>query len=335
MNADDRRELVHGFATVLQDVLSIDGMLEASRTGGFEAELRVTMGEMGWFDLALEEEAGGLGLTVADLAPLSLVTGYHLLPIPFLFESFALAPCASAGEMDQVLDRLRSGTGAGGGAVVPLSDEGTRVPDERIVMALAPDAVDAVVVGRRSSVVIDLSSADGEPLAGTDLVSGQTRVTAAGAVEVADTEAIYRTMLVCLLADCVGAAQAALDLAVEYAGEREQFGRTIASFQAVSHLLATAKVDLELSMSSLSRLVQLMESGSPSLDPYLASMVHAIPQRARVACEHSIQVHGGAGFTWEAGLHLFYRRVLQTQAALGGTVGTADHAGTLLIEGVR
>ena len=46
-------------------------------------------------------------------------------------------------------------------------------------------------------------------------------------------------------------------------------------------------------------------------------MTHAIPQRARAVCEDAIQVHGGMGFTWEAGIHLFYRRVLQTQAALG------------------
>ncbi len=97
-------------------------------------------------------------------------------------------------------------------------------------------------------------------------------------------------------------------------------------------MLARAKVDVELSTSSLSRLVQLMQSESPSFEGYLASMVYAIPERAREICEHSIQVHGGAGFTWEAGIHLFYRRVLQTQAALGGTSESARHAGRLLID---
>jgi alkylation response protein AidB-like acyl-CoA dehydrogenase len=335
MNADDRRELVQGFASVLEDALSIEQMLEASLAGRFETDLRDTMREMGWFDLALGEEAGGLGLGVADLAPLCLVTGYHLLPTPLVYEMVALAPVAVlSGDADGALDRLRSGSGAGGGMVVPPSAAESPSMADGVVMALAPDADTGVALGPDAAMVVELASATTEVLSGTDLVSGQTRVSTVDAREVLGTGEVYRTAVVCLLADCVGAAQAALDLAVGYAKEREQFGRPIASFQAVSHLLARAKVDVELSMASLARLVQLAESDSASFDSYLASMIHSIPERARVACEHSIQVHGGAGFTWEAGIHLFYRRVLQTQAALGGTAGTASHVGRLLIDSV-
>jgi alkylation response protein AidB-like acyl-CoA dehydrogenase len=59
----------------------------------------------------------------------------------------------------------------------------------------------------------------------------------------------------------------------------------------------------------------------------LLALAHSVPAAARSVCEDAIQVHGGAGFTWELGLHLYYRRVLTIQQELGGASGSARRAG--------
>jgi alkylation response protein AidB-like acyl-CoA dehydrogenase len=335
MNADDRRELVKGFGSVLQDALPIDAILEASLDGQYPNALRATLAEMGWFDLALEEDADGLGLEVADLASLCLVTGHYLLPKPLMIEAFVMVPVlAAAGDAGAAaLASLRSGASGGGGAVVaPASDDGALPPLDGMTMSLAPDAAHAVVLGADSATIVEVGAADVERLPGTDLVAGQSRVSGEALITVDDIGSVRQTWLVCLLADCIGAAQASLDLSLKYAQEREQFGTPIAKFQAISHMLADMRVDIELSLSSLSRLVHLAESDAETADEYLVSMMHSIPRRARAVCERAIQVHGGMGFTWEAGIHLFYRRVLQAQAALGGAAATGRHAGRLLVD---
>ena len=257
MNTDDRRDLVSGFAAVLEDTLSTDLLLEASLAGGQPQALRATMAEMGWFDLALDESHDGLGLEVGDLAALSLVTGYHLLPIPLLIESFVLAPVLAAAGPTSAdwLAALRSGTAGGGGAVVaPALDAGGVPTVDGVVVALAPDAERAVVLGRGGAVVVDIANAEVERLEGTDLMSGQSRLQGLPGEVVEGVELVLRNWIVCALADCIGSAQAALDLALDYAKEREQFGSPIAKFQAISHMLADMRANIELSLSSLARL---------------------------------------------------------------------------------
>ena len=120
---------------------------------------------------------------------------------------------------------------------------------------------------------------------------------------------------------------------VEYAQGRLQFGKPIASYQAVSHRLADMCVAVESSRALLARLVMLAD------DAYhtgaLVSVVrHGVPQAARAVCEGAIQIHGGLGFTWEQGLHLWYRRVLQIQAAFGGPSATAHATGQAYLDAI-
>jgi alkylation response protein AidB-like acyl-CoA dehydrogenase len=66
----------------------------------------------------------------------------------------------------------------------------------------------------------------------------------------------------------------------------------------------------------------------------MLALTHAIPAAARTTCESAIQVHGGTGFTWEYGLHLFYRRVLAIEAELGGASASARGAGRQYLESI-
>lgn len=120
--------------------------------------------------------------------------------------------------------------------------------------------------------------------------------------------------LVALALEAVGIAQRALELGVEHAKSREQFGKQIGVYQAVSHKLADTFRETELSRSLAywaAWCVAVDEDGTR----IAASAAKSYAADAAVAaCERSIQVHGGMGFTWEHVLHRYYKRALWIQA---------------------
>jgi alkylation response protein AidB-like acyl-CoA dehydrogenase len=111
-------------------------------------------------------------------------------------------------------------------------------------------------------------------------------------------------------AEALGVAQRALDLGVEHAKTRLQFGKPIGTYQAVSHPLAQTYTDVELTRS-LAYWAAWCVAEEDERAPVAAAAAMAFATEAAVAaCEHSIQVHGGIGFTWEHPLHRFYKRAL-------------------------
>ncbi|HEY7923525.1 MAG TPA: acyl-CoA dehydrogenase family protein [Vicinamibacteria bacterium] len=120
--------------------------------------------------------------------------------------------------------------------------------------------------------------------------------------------------LTALALEAVGISQKALDLGVEYAKDREQFGRKIGVYQAVSHVLADTYVETELARS-LAYWAAWCVAEDDEQTPIAAAAAKAYASDAAViACERSIQVHGGIGFTWEHVLHEYYKRALWIQA---------------------
>ena len=120
-----------------------------------------------------------------------------------------------------------------------------------------------------------------------------------------------------LAVEQVGAAQHLLDLSVDYATSRLQFGRQIGSFQAIKHKLADMLVDLEHARSTAYHAVWALSDGSD--DPALVvSIAQATCSAAfsRIAAD-TIQVHGGIGFTWEHQAHLYFKRAATDAALLG------------------
>ena len=113
-----------------------------------------------------------------------------------------------------------------------------------------------------------------------------------------------------MAAEAGGIAQRALDLGIEHAKTREQFGKPIGVYQAVSHQLANTYTDVELSRS-LAYWAAWCVAEDDDQAPVAAAAAKAFAAEAAVAaCERSIQVHGGTGFTWEHPLHRFYQRAL-------------------------
>jgi alkylation response protein AidB-like acyl-CoA dehydrogenase len=113
-----------------------------------------------------------------------------------------------------------------------------------------------------------------------------------------------------MAAEAVGIAQRVLELGIEHAQRREQFGKPIGVYQAVSHQLADTYADVELARS-LAYWAAWCVAEDDEHAPVAAAAAKAFAAEAAVAaCERSIQVHGGTGFTWEHPLHRFYKRAL-------------------------
>jgi alkylation response protein AidB-like acyl-CoA dehydrogenase len=111
-------------------------------------------------------------------------------------------------------------------------------------------------------------------------------------------------------AEALGVAQRALDLGVEHAKTRVQFGKPIGTYQAVSHPLAQTYTDVELARSLVYRAAWCVAEEDDRA-PLAAAAAKAFATEAAVAaCERSIQAHGGIGFTWEHPLHRFYKRAI-------------------------
>ncbi len=132
-----------------------------------------------------------------------------------------------------------------------------------------------------------------------------------------DANAPEEERLAALALEAVGIAAKALELGIEHATTREQFGRPIGVYQAVSHPLADTYVETELARS-IAYWAAWCVSEDDGIAPIAAAAAKVYAgDTAVAACERAIQVHGGIGFTWEHVLHHYYKRALSIQARGG------------------
>jgi alkylation response protein AidB-like acyl-CoA dehydrogenase len=132
-----------------------------------------------------------------------------------------------------------------------------------------------------------------------------------------DASAPENEQLAALSLEAVGISAKALELAVEYAKERQQFGKPIGTYQAVSHKLSDTYVETELARSLAYWAAWCVAEGDDQVGVACAAAKAFCGDAAVAACERSIQVHGGIGFTWEHVLHEYYKRALWIQAQHG------------------
>jgi alkylation response protein AidB-like acyl-CoA dehydrogenase len=137
--------------------------------------------------------------------------------------------------------------------------------------------------------------------------------------------ALHQAGVLLTAAQQLGGALAAVELATEYAKQREQFGRPIGSFQAVKHLLAEMLVKAEVARSAVYAAACALD-GAGDGDPARAVSVAKVMagEAALFNGKTGIQVHGGMGFTWEVDAQRYWKRAV----VLDATFGTADHHAT-------
>jgi len=239
-----------------------------------------------WQELAELGWLGGAELSFVEEAILFEETGYALYPGPFLVAVGFVLPFLG----DEDREALAAGE-------VRWSAE-----DRGLVPWL--DSVDMVV-----DVDGNAQPARGEMLASVDPSRPLGRLERTNGTPLSGVRDVPRARTA-MAAEAVGVAQRALELGVEYAKTREQFGKQIGVYQAVSHQLANTYTDVELARS-LTYWAAWCVAEEDEQAPLAAAAAKAFATEAAVAaCERSIQVHGGIGFTWEHPLHRFYKRAL-------------------------
>jgi alkylation response protein AidB-like acyl-CoA dehydrogenase len=305
---------------------------------GFEQSDWDEMAELGWTGLALPEEWGGQGLGIVELAVLFEEMGYALAPSPLFSNTIAglaLALCGSDDQRERFLRPLASGemrgtpalwdagspATVGGFEMEGRPDGNGIVLDGEKVLVMDAAAADFLVVatadGRRHLVERGAAGVTVTPATSIDLTRRLYAVRFDGVevaaedtmpAEAADYFPVFFRLCVALAAESTGIAQRTMEMAVEYAKDRQQFGRPIGSYQAVSHRCAQMLLETENSRSAVYGAAWAADAEPESL-PLAASMAKAYASDAgwRVP-DASIQVHGGIGFTWEHDLHFFLKR---------------------------
>jgi alkylation response protein AidB-like acyl-CoA dehydrogenase len=244
------------------------------------------LAELGWLGVSIAEDEGGAGLGFLEEAVLLEELGRALYPGPY-FSTVALAlPCLGPDDRAAV---------AAGETRWSAQVDGL-VPDLAIV--------DRVVTRDGPG------PADGESLPTMDSTRRMGRL----AGEVPDAAIDRPRLRAALAVEAVGIAQRALDWGVEHAKERQQFGKSIGVYQAVSHSLVDAFTATELARSLAYWAAWCVAEGDETAAIAAAAAKAYASEAAVSACERSIQVHGGIGFTWEHPLHRFYKRAQWIQA---------------------
>jgi alkylation response protein AidB-like acyl-CoA dehydrogenase len=272
---------------------------------GFEDEGWARICELGWPALLVAEEHGGLGLGVVELAVVQEELGAALAPSPFLSTVAAAALIGEAGSHEQREHWLPAlAAGEARGTVATLTEDGgwTAVPDA--------DGADVVVVRDGEEGWALAAQTRAEAVEALDPTRRLWRLRADGGLDPLPGNAARAgdVIAVALAAESVGVAQRAMDMAVGYAKEREQFGRPIGAYQAVSHACAQMLLEVEGARSTVLYAAWALDH-EPESGPLSAAMAKAYASDAgwRVPAA-SLQVHGGIGFTWEHDLHLWLKR---------------------------
>ncbi len=290
---------------------------------------------LGWLGLHVDEQYGGSGFGLPELVVVVDELGRAVAPGPFVPTVVASALVSAVGSDEQkarLLPGLVDGSvtaAIGFGGDVTLSGE-TASGDAGVV--LGAGLADLLVVTAGADVLLVERGADGVSV---DLPGSLDRARRSGRVSLRNVSvagnvlagarttalALARTLFA---AEAAGGASDCVDTAVEYAKVREQFGRTIATFQAIKHHCADMIVGSESAVAAAWDAARAFTDDHKQFELVAAAAAAlAFPAYVRNA-ELNIQVHGGIGFTWEHDAHLHLRRALTVQALLGGDGPVTD-----------
>lgn len=300
------------------------------------------LADLGATGLLVPEQHGGAGMTMVEAGVVAEELGAALHPGPWLSSAVA-APRALTRICDNdgaaaILAGIADGTTIAtvgfldhDNAAVEVAERGGDVV-VRGEIASVPDAAaaDVVLVLAEDSAGIGLFAVDSRgislrPEAGIDQTRKRFRVALDGeparrlaTAEPADVAAVIDDVLIATAADALGAARAVMDLAVEYAKVRRQFGEVIGSFQAVQHLCVDMYETVELARSGVIHALWAADAGAPDERHLAALRAKAFAGRLATVGDTAIQVFGGIGYTWEHDAHLYLKRLLSWSAFLGG-----------------
>jgi alkylation response protein AidB-like acyl-CoA dehydrogenase len=346
-NQLELRSVVRSFLTEASPEHGLVRRVEERRTGGSDVDLfRRLCAELDVLGAAVPDERGGSGAGLVELFVVFAELGRVLYGGPFLSSVLAAEVLVSAdpeGHSDPSLEALIKGesrgavaglswgqptglTASGCGGDLTVSGRSAFVfnaPEASTILLFA-DAAD----GLGCFMVKDFESVSRIPIEQLDLTRSAAHlefhdvaVRRIGTIESA-TIARTRTLgmaALCIAAEQVGVAERSLEIAVEHAKLRKQFGSPIGSFQAVKHRLADAAVAVESAVNTALHAAWAL-NGAIEPDQPWASLAKSVCVETSVKVTgNAIQVLGGLGFTWEHPIHLFYRRAIASRQSFGST----------------
>lgn len=250
--------------------------------------------EGGWDTLAVAEDDGGAGMELRDLIAFAKVVGRWLPPLPLL---------------ETIMAKRWS--------------EAARASEGRVTVGVVTESGRVVVPFGEAPGILLLAGTEPagavrapQGLAG-DEFAPSLRL-AKGGQATSFTPEAARELAVVWGAEAVGCAERMLDVAVEYVKERRQFGQPVGRFQAVKHHLADALISVQEAESA----VIWAAADAPALAPALEVAFDSALRTAEIA----VQAHGGMGFTWELGLHVYLRQIVTLRQLALSLAGIADRA---------
>ncbi|GAC1396964.1 MAG: acyl-CoA dehydrogenase family protein [Mycobacterium sp.] len=349
---EDQQQLRYTVRSFLELKSNEGQMRQAMETSeGYDPSVwRQMADQLGLQGLAIPAEFGGAGFSFAELGVVLEETGRALLPGPF-FGSVVLAgsilmQCEDDAAKARHLPGIASGDTI---AAVALAEQSGRWDDGGIsvraeyrlgswtlngtkTFVLDGHTANLVLVAARSDAGISLFAVDAIDRMTRRQLSSLDPTRREARLDFTDTPAeligndgdawpaISRALDIAaagLAAEQVGGAQRCLDLAVDYAKTRKQFGKPIGSFQAIRHKCADLMLEIECARGAAQYAVHAAANASDEL-PAAASLAKAYcSDTYATAAAANIQIHGGIGFTWEHPAHMYFKRAKSSGHLLG------------------
>jgi alkylation response protein AidB-like acyl-CoA dehydrogenase len=314
---DEQVALVDGVQSFCEGRFPIATVRALADEGGIRRELWQELADLGLFSLRLSGADGGAELGWADAVLTFEQLGRAVVPGPLVWT--------------HLLAGIVSGAATGETVV-----SGIERSDPSAIVEF-PDSIDVLAVADDDGLwSVDASGLAVDPLAPLDPLTpvGRLRGPLPQGERLLDAEglAALRVQGAALTAGVLlGLAEAATDLAVAYAKDRQQFGRPIGAFQSLKHLMADMFARAEVARGAV------YAAGVTLDDPAVGSVVRAVAAAKLTAAEAAlanaktcIQVHGGMGYTWEIDAHLYLKRAYALEPAFGTRDDWADTMADLL-----
>jgi alkylation response protein AidB-like acyl-CoA dehydrogenase len=320
----------------------------------YDADLWRKLAEQGYTGIIFAEEYGGVGLGKVELILLMEEAGRALLPGPF-FSTVVLSgsiidAVGTAEQKKKYLAPICRGEARATAAIlessaswdlndIKMTAAGGKLSGEKLFVSDAAIA-DWIVVLARNGVFLVAKGAPGLKIS---LMVSMDLTRKLYAVQLHDTPAeklgdftavmpAIDVATTAVVAEMVGAMQRTLDLTVEYAKTRKQFGKTIGSFQAVQHQCADMYLETESSRSAAYYAAWALQEIMPDAPAAVSIAKIYASDAGRTVGNRGIQIHGGMGFTWENDLHLFYRRAKASETAFGDAIFHRERLARLAID---
>ena len=322
----------------------------------YDAALWSKLTDQGYTGIIFPEAYGGVGLGKVELMLLMEEAGRALLPGPFfstvILAGSLLEAVGTPAQKKQYLAPICRGEVRAAVAILEaeaswnpadlqLSATNRKLTGTKFFVSDAAVA-DFILVMTRNGVFVVDRKAPGlhiSPMSGMDLTRKLYVVEFANtpAEEIggdADLTDPFDIATAALCAELVGGMQRTLEITVEYAKTRKQFGKPIGMFQAVQHQCADMYLETESSRSAVYYAGWALEENAPDATTAVSIAKMYASDAARTVGNRGIQIHGGMGFTWENDLHLYYRRAKSSETAFGDATFHRERFASLVVDSI-